>query len=264
MYARRSDPSSADGQGDWIDDLRVVAAFLTRFPLGRRPEVAPGRLARAGWAFPVVGAGIGLCGGLVFAVAMWLGLSPWLAAVFAIAAQILATGALHEDAAADVADGFGGGGTREAKLTIMRDSRVGAFGVLALILLVAGRLAALAAITDPGAALAALIAAGALSRTLIVGVMRVLPPARGDGLGAAAGRPDQRGVALAFVLAMAVAWLALGLGESLVVLVVAALGAGVLAGLAKRQIGGQTGDVLGACQQIAELLTLTAIAAMAA
>jgi len=194
---------------------------------------------------------------------MGLGLSPWLAAIFAVATQILATGALHEDAAADVADGFGGGASREAKLAIMRDSRVGTFGVLALILLVAGRLAALAALAEPGVALAALIAAGALSRALIVGVMRMLPPARGDGLGATAGRPDQRGVALAFAIAMAIAWLALGLGDSLVVLVVAAFGAGLLAGLAKRQIGGQTGDVLGACQQIAELLALAATAALA-
>lgn len=249
--------------GDRVDDLRIVAAFLTRFPFARGRTTMPGCLARAGWAFPVVGAGIGLCGGLVFAIAMGLGLSPWLAAIFTIAAQILMTGALHEDAAADVADGFGGGASREAKLTIMRDSRVGAFGVLALILLVAGRLAALTTIADPRIALAALIAAGALSRALIIGVMGLLPPARGDGLGAAAGRPDQRAVTLAFAIAMAIAWLALGLGESIVVLAAAGLGAGLLAGLAKRQIGGQTGDVLGACQQIAELLALTAIAALA-
>src|SRR5579864_6859060 len=112
--------------GDWPDDLLIAAAFLTRMPIPT-PAVLPGRLAQASWAFPLVGVGVGL---------------PTLAAaLIAVAGTAALTGALHEDGLADTADGFGGGATPEAKLTIMRDSRNGAYGVLALIFSVALRAA---------------------------------------------------------------------------------------------------------------------------
>src|SRR5579864_5025125 len=126
--------------GDWPDDLLIAAAFLTRMPIPT-PAVLPGRLAQASWAFPLVGVGVGLLGGLAYAFAAWLGLPTLAAALIAVAGTAALTGALHEDGLADTADGFGGGATPEAKLTIMRDSRNGAYGVLALIFSVALRAA---------------------------------------------------------------------------------------------------------------------------
>ena len=94
---------------------------------------APLDINRVAWAAPVAGAAVGLAGALVLALAAKLGLPALMSAGFATAALVLATGGLHEDGIADVADGFGGGATRADKLEIMRDSRIGAYGALALI-----------------------------------------------------------------------------------------------------------------------------------
>ncbi len=260
----RADATPPEDTRSWIGEARAAAAFLTRLPVGGDPAARAGRLAEAAWAFPVVGLAVGIGGGLAYVAASALGLPPALAAVLAVAAQVLMTGALHEDGAADVADGFGGGATRKAKLAIMRDSRLGAFGGIALVLLLAARLAALAAIADPGVVLAALAAAAALSRAGVVALMSWLPPARADGLGAEAGRPRGPNVITALVIAAAVALLALGAGTGGAAVIGAGLGAVAVGWLARRQIGGHTGDVLGACQQGAEVLCLVFIAAAAA
>lgn len=256
------EPENESESDNRIDDLRIAGAFLTRLPLPLPGIQEPGRLARASWAFPVVGLATGVAGGLVYLVGHWIGLGPTLAAIFAVAAQILMTGALHEDAAGDVADGLGGGATRARKLELMRDSRMGTYGVAALVLLIAARVAALSALAAPEIVLAALVAAGAASRATMVAVMDRLAPARSDGLGAAAGRPEPRNVAVAAAIAVVVAILALGFFTGIVGLVGAALGAAAVAWIAWRQIGGHTGDVLGACQQAAEILCLAAIVAM--
>jgi adenosylcobinamide-GDP ribazoletransferase len=258
-----SDNGSENASGNWIDDARVAAAFLTRLPIPLDAAPAPGRLAEASWSFPLVGLVVGITGGLVYGVAVWLGLTPLLAAVFAVAGQIAMTGALHEDAAGDVADGFGGGATRRQKLEIMRDSRVGSYGAVALVLVIGARVAALAALADAEIVIAALVAAGAASRASMVAVMDTLSPARDDGLAASAGRPEHRNVIVATAFAVVIGLLALGLYAGIVGLVGAAAGAGGLAWIAQRQIGGHTGDVLGACQQSAEVLCLAAIVAMA-
>ena len=172
------------------------------------------------------------------------------------------TGALHEDGLADTADGFGGGATREAKLDIMRDSRIGTFGVMALIFSIGLRTVAIADIGTRWHVFAALIAAHALSRGVLPAAMHRLDPARDDGLGASAGRPEQnpgahrirdrarhrrdRDLACARDLSAAIA---------------AAIVAAAIGWLAQRQIGGQTGDVLGAIEQGAETAALLAAAA---
>lgn len=259
----QSENGSESGSDNWIDDARVAAAFLTRLPISLDRAPSRGRLAEASWSFPLVGLAVGIVGGLVFGIAVWLGLTPLLAAVFAIGAQIVMTGALHEDAAGDVADGFGGGATREQKLEIMRDSRVGTYGAVTLVLVIGARVAALAALAETEIVIAALVTAGAASRASMVAVMDTLSPARDDGLAATAGRPEHRNVVVAAAFSVVIGLLALGLYAGIVGLVGAAAGAGVLAWLATRQIGGHTGDVLGACQQSAELLCLAAIVAMA-
>lgn len=241
----------------WWSDLRVAAAFLTRLPM-RTPD--SGALGPAARCFPVVGLGVGLLGGVVYGVAQGLSLPPLLAAVLAVGAVVIATGGLHEDGLADTADGLGGGGDRDRKLAIMRDSRIGSYGVIALVLMLALRIGAVAALADAQAVTAALIAVHAGSRALVAAIMWREPLARGDGLAAGAGRPSQT----------TMLWAA-GIG-ALVVLVftgvdaILAAGAGAVAALlvawlARRQIGGVTGDILGAVQQGSEAAMLLALVA---
>ncbi|MDH3236832.1 MAG: adenosylcobinamide-GDP ribazoletransferase [Alphaproteobacteria bacterium] len=264
-------PASAQKQGFaplW--SLGVAFAFLTRLGFlsgrivggGDKPgrTIAKGDLARAGWAFPFVGLVVGTVGGGVCAGALALALPPLLAAILGVAAMVLLTGALHEDGLADVADGFGGAFEREAKLKIMRDSRIGTFGVVALFLVLAGRLAAVAAIEAPLAAGLGIVAAAVLSRATMVWLMAFMPPARESGLGAEAGRPGALTAGIAAVITVALAVAALGPLGGAIGCVAAAVVAALFAGLAMRQIGGSTGDVLGAAQQLTEVAVLVAAA----
>ena len=256
-------PDMAD-RGGLIAQLRLAISFLTRWPIA-----APvgGGLAAAVWAFPLVGAGLGFAGGIVFLAATWLGVPSLAAALLALGVIALATGALHEDGLADAADGLGGGRDRAHKLSIMRDSRMGAYGGLALIFAVGLKAAALAAIGDgaPLAALAALGVTGAMSRAFMVVMMVQLPPARADGLGAGAGRPRPAAGAAAVILALLVTGALLaghGWLPASVTIAAGAVAAGAIAALARNQLGGTTGDVLGAAQQVAETAMLLALAAM--
>src|SRR5262245_19909098 len=168
-------------------DIAACLGFYTRLPaswLGL-PEVS---FAAAQWAAPVAGAVVGLLVGAGFGIVAWLGLPPTLAAVLALGVALFATGSLHEDGVADVADGFGGGNTRERKLEIMKDSRNGTFGVVALVMTLIARWAAIAAIGVAGPALAALVAAHAASRALIPAFMNLVQPARPGGLSAGIGQ----------------------------------------------------------------------------
>jgi adenosylcobinamide-GDP ribazoletransferase len=183
---------------------------------------------------------------------------------------VVATGALHEDGLADVADGFGGGATRERRLEIMRDSRIGAYGGAALVLALALRIGALATLLDrlgPPAA-TALVLAASLSRVAALLPMALLPPARADGLSAGVGRPGRASLAVASGTGLALAGLAvpLGLPWHGVALMVALAGLAALAltRLARGKIGGQTGDVIGACQQAAEIAALVGLVAAVA
>ena len=259
-------PASAQKRGFaplW--SLGVAFAFLTRVNfvgggVTRGRTIVRGDLARAGWAFPIVGLVVGAAGGGICAGALALALPPLLAAILGVAAMVLLTGALHEDGLADVADGFGGAFEREDKLKIMRDSLIGTFGVVALVLVLAGRLAAIAAMQAPLATFLAIVAAAVLSRAAMVWLMALMPQARESGLGAEAGRPGALTAGIATVIAAALAVAALGpLGGALASVVVAAV-AGLFAGLAMRQIGGSTGDVFGATQQLTEVAALIAAA----
>jgi adenosylcobinamide-GDP ribazoletransferase len=246
----------------WRDELIAALTFLTRLPTGRARADAPlPRLADTSWAFPVIGLVIGAAGGSAYAIASALALPALAAALIAVATTALITGALHEDGLADTADGFGGGATREAKLDIMRDSRIGTFGVIALIVSIGLRSAAVADIGLRWHVFAALIAAHALSRGVLPAAMHRLDPARDDGLGAGAGRPEQNQVFIALAIALAIAVAAIGLRSGLSAAIVAAIVAMAIGWLAQRQIGGQTGDVLGAIEQGAETAALLAAAA---
>lgn len=243
-----------------LADLALGFAALTRIPVPGIPPTGEGHLGKAAWTFPIVGAMVGLLAGGVAVGAETLGFAPWLAAMLAVLAQVLVTGAFHEDGLADLADGFGGGHDRERKLAIMRDSRIGVFGVVAVVFSLALRVGALADLPDLALVPVAMLAAGAASRMAMVPVMAFGTPARTDGLGAGAGRPGGPGVVLALLLGTGGAVAALGLVVGAGAAGAALIAAGVVTGLARRQIGGYSGDVLGAIQQAAEttfLLVLT-------
>ena len=241
-------------------DLAVALGLLTRLPSGA-PEWRPGEAARASWAFPLVGAAIGALAGLAFLLARHLHLGAPLAALLALAAGIALTGGLHEDGLADTADGFFGGADRIERLAIMRDSRLGSFAVLALVLSLGLRAAALAEIGEPVRALLALVAAHAASRALLPLAAAASRPARADGLGAAFGTPPPAIAGAAAILGGLASLAALGPIRGLVGFGVAGLAALATAELARRRIGGYTGDVLGAVQQMGEIAMLLAAAA---
>src|SRR5581483_9952762 len=162
--------------------------------------------------------------------ALGLGLPAAAAAVLALGTAALVTGALHEDGLADTADGFGGGRDRAAKLAIMRDSRIGTFGVLAVVVVFALKLAALAALPSH-AITGALVAAHAASRAVLPWIMGWQPPARADGLAVAVGAPRAPVVAWSLALGALVTVLALGPATGAIA-GLAAFAAGLLVALA--------------------------------
>ena len=242
-------------------ELRTGLAFLTRLPLPVAAETSGTEVARASWTFPVIGAGIGLIAALVYWIAYEFGLHPLLAATLAVASTLLLTGCLHEDGLADTADGFGGGTTPERKLEIMRDSRLGTYGAAALVISLMLRVGVLASLADPALAALALIAANAGARAMMPPFMRNVPGARADGLSAESGAPPQQSSAIAVAIGLVVILLCLGFGAAFVTLVLLAIALALMGWLAMSQIGGQTGDVLGAVEQVSEVLILLVAAA---
>jgi len=239
----------------WLRDLVLAFGFLTRLRLPVSQASAE-QFARSARTYPLVGAWVGLIGAAVLAGTAWLGLPPAACALFAVAAMVLLTGGLHEDGLADVADGFGGGSSAKQRLEIMRDSRIGAYGVLALILAVGVKAALLVGFGSLREAVLALIAAAALSRAVMPFLMAWLGPARHDGLGHSAGAPWVIDVLASLALGTGVAMLCLPWGVALAALLAAVVVALVIGFMAVKRIGGKTGDVLGATQQVAEVAVL--------
>lgn len=243
-------------------DMATCLRFFSRLALparaGSRHGAAP--LNRALRVLPVAGLVIGAGSVLALLACVLLRLPALLCVVLAGLAAVLVSGGLHEDGLADTADGLGGGSTRERKLAIMRDSRIGSYGVLAIGFSLALRLGAGTAILErsgPAAIVAVLLGAAALSRALALLPLATLPPARADGLGHGIGRPSRAALGVCFVSA---GLLGIGLplagGLDFLHAALACCGAGAAAAavtrLAARQIGGHTGDIAGACQQVAD------------
>ncbi len=243
------------GLSQWWRESRVALAFLTRLPvpLDDVEDVALGRAARG---FPVVGLVVGLCGGLVYAVADILALPASVSALLAIGAMVLITGALHEDGLADTADGVGGGRDRAQALSIMRDSRIGSYGVIALLFALALRVACVASLAEAELVTLALVAAASGSRAVLPVVMFYVPPARSDGLSHAAGPPVRRAMIEAAALAGLVGVVGLGFLGGILAALLVGLVVWALVGFLGGKLGGQTGDVLGTVQQAAEIVIL--------
>jgi adenosylcobinamide-GDP ribazoletransferase len=237
-----------------LDDVALCLVFFTRLPL---PVIEfRGRsLAAAIWAAPVAGLAVGLIGAIVFATAERFGLAMGPAAALALAATILTTGCLHEDGLSDVADGFGGGKSRGRKLEIMRDSRIGSYGAATLALSLLIRWSVLSQVVDPTQALFSLLAAHAASRGVLGAFMHLLPPARTEGLSVGAGTVSAQTAIVGAVLG-AIPLLLLGLGGAIVALVLLGLLFTAFRALCLNQIAGQTGDTVGALQQLSEIAVL--------
>jgi adenosylcobinamide-GDP ribazoletransferase len=241
-------------------DVRVALLFCTRLPIPTAAPVIGADIARAAWAFPVAGAIVGLIAAGVYWLVLMAGLPSLPAAGLTVAATLVVTGCLHEDGLADVADAFGGH-TRERRLEIMRDSRVGTYGACALSMSLLLRTAALASIAAPAVAAPVLIAAHTAARAGMPLFMGLVPPARVDGLSAGVGRPLPMGIAAAVLLGVIALFVALGPAAGFCAIVLLAAALALLAWLCIRQFGGQTGDVLGAVEQSGEIAILLVAAA---
>ena len=237
-----------------LDDIGLSLVFFTRLRLPSS-DFGGRSLADSIWAAPFAGFAVAIIGALVYAIAVALGLAAGPAAALALAATMLATGGLHEDGLSDIADGFGGGRTRDNKLEIMRDSRIGAYGAAALGVSLLIRWSTLSELAGPGHVFLALLAAHAASRGLFGAFMHLVPPARTDGLSATAGTVSAE-TATAGAALGAVALLALGLGGAIPALILLSLLFAAFRALCLSQIGGQTGDTIGALQQLAEIAVL--------
>ena len=230
-------------------------AFLTVIPVATAGGASGERLGRA--YFPAVGALLGLLAGAVFVLAA-AATTPLLAAVAAVATLAVLTGALHLDGLADAADGLFGGGDLSRRLEVMRDSRVGSFGLVAVVLALVGDVAALAAMT-PVRALMALVIAGAVSRWALL-VMIAVPYVRQAGLGVAAGGAHRR-FDLVLGSAITIVPCLLDWRRALASLLVVLLIVAVVGAIARWRIGGATGDVYGATTELSQLGALVAFAA---
>ena len=240
-----------------LTELVAALTFLTQLPVARLTRSQPWPAeAESVWAYPLAGTVVGAGGGAALWAAERVGIASPIAAVIAVATMLALGGGLHEDGLADTADGFGGGRTRERKLAIMRDSSIGSFGALALVLAVATRIAALMSL-HPADAVSALVVSSGLGRGAIVLTLLLLRPAREDGVAASLRRVRPGTAAAALGLAALPALLASSPGS---VIAAAAASAG-MAWLSRRQVGGYTGDTLGATSVAAECAVLAVLSA---
>jgi adenosylcobinamide-GDP ribazoletransferase len=263
----RSEAATRSAWQAFAIDLAHCIRFYSRLPVPALPweqdaHALPSfpRLVRI---IPVAGLVIGLLPAAVLGFALLLDLGPWLAATLSATAMVLTTGALHEDGLGDTADSFGGA-TIEKRLEIMRDSRIGSFGASALFLSLSLRIGALAMIvarSDAAVAMATVLIVASLSRTAGLMPLAFLPPARRDGMAQAVGQPSREtfwiAVAIAGTIAVVLGALA-GLPPAgiALMLVLSGLSGIALTRFAERHLGGQTGDIAGAAQQVAEVVAL--------
>lgn len=240
------------------DELRLAMMVLTRLPMGTLREPVPG-MAAARWAYPLAGLPVGLVGWAVLAAAQATGLSPLVAAYACLGAMAAVTGGLHHDGLADFVDGLGGR-DRAHRLEIMRDSRIGSYGVIALIFVTGLSAGALSTVPVTLGAWAGMLLVSTASRLAMLLTLDLLPPARPDGLGRMArstegGQAWRAGLFMTLVLSLSTGFAALA------VLPAIAVAAFFVASRARRLLGGQSGDVLGAVQLTAECAGFLALSA---
>ena len=243
-------------QADWIKQACnryfVAQTFMTRLPSPVKLQWSEAELASSTPWFVAVGTVVGI----IAAIAWQIGFHIWsqeIAALFAITASVLATGAFHEDGLADSADGIGGAFEIEKKLTIMRDSRIGTYGSVALILTIITKFSAIS-LLDPGTAAGIIVGAHMLGRWTSVPLIKYNDYVREQGTG----KPFASMVTTNNVICSSVAALVLSVmcfgSMTVIVLPVVLTGLWLAQRYVRRKLGGITGDVLGAVNSLTELL----------
>ena len=239
-----------------IRSLRAAVSFLTVLPVANADGSPGERLGRA--YFPAIGALIGFVAGVAYLV-MAAFSTPLVGAAAAVAVLAVLTGALHLDGLADSVDGLMTHGDVARRLEVMRDPRLGSYGVTAIALVLLLDWAAIASMS-PLRAFAALVIGGALSRLATVAIIAFVPYIRAAGLGVAAWDPKSRGLDLAFGAASAALVCLLDWRRALVAVSVVALVTVSLAAVARRRLGGATGDICGAAAELCQLGVLLVFA----
>lgn len=261
MSESQSQPPFPDRR-NWLADVVMALRFFSRLPTGKSPHVVPD-LNRIAVALPFASLVIGVGPALVLWAMVAGGFPPLFGSLAAAATFAIVTGAMSEDAIADAADGLFGGHTPERRLEILKDSRHGTYGVLAIVFFVALKVAALAAMAAiaPLAAATLWLVATTLARSGALYLPHALPPARATGAAAAAGRVSRNAFATGIVCAVVIALvLALPFAASPALVLIPILGLGVAVGwtrLCHRFVGGQTGDLIGALQGLLEITILS-------
>lgn len=246
-----------------VDDLVMGVRFFSRLPSGGRPHLPPD-LTRIAMALPFASLVIGLAPALLLLAGGLIGLPPLFVAGLAVAAAVVLTGAMAEDALADAMDGLFGGTSPERRLEIMKDSRHGTYGVAALCLSLLLRVAALSSLLAAGPYLAAAVwlAAMLLARSAALWLSVALPAARPNGLSATAGRVSRPAFLMGATFALILGLVLIAPGTGLVGYLTAVALIGLVAfgwtALCRRLVGGQTGDLIGALQALLELAALAA------
>lgn len=265
LYRERQLPNATD----FIADLARSVAFLSRIPVPDRFFLGQnGSFSRAVRAFPLAGALIALIPALVLYTLSQTG-DALVTSLVALSLMVLMTGALHEDGFADAADGLGGGRDREHALSIMKDSRIGSYGVVAILLSFSLRAASLAALARLDSSLAAvsMLAVASLSRSVMIWHWSALPPARTNGVAVAIGAPEKvaRNLALLSGGLIGLIFIAshLGITIAISVLLVCAAAGQLFTAFVRRKLGGHTGDTIGATQQVSEIVALATLALLA-
>ncbi|MEM9582547.1 MAG: adenosylcobinamide-GDP ribazoletransferase [Pseudomonadota bacterium] len=243
-----------------VNDVLIAFSLLTRLPVPQADWSDTARpLARAAWAYPLTGLVVSGIAVLAATCALWLGLPAIIAALIFLLCTVMATGAMHEDGLADCADGFWGGWEPARRLEIMKDSAIGTYGVLALLFSFGARWALYAELLGNITwTIGALLVPAVLSRTMMVCVMQTLPNARADGLSASTGKPGKVATLIALFISL-ISMVLLPLSAASLLICATVFAVALLILIARAKIGGQTGDVLGATQQVSEVVALMAL-----
>lgn len=240
-----------------IEKFLLALSFFTRIPVGKR-DLSPLKLADCTPYFPVAGAIIGLIEGVFFLTLLKTGVAPIISAWLTIGFHLLLTGGLHEDGLADTADGLASGRDKEQKLAIMRDSRIGSYGVLALITVISLRTNIIASFTSNFTTILIFIATAASSRAFLAVLMHGLEYARNSGLAVRAGKPGLKDSLVAAALAFLTLLLTCKIFTALAATLALAIIYLIIKHITSKNFGGITGDVLGAGQQLSEICLLLA------
>ena len=252
---RKKEPRSS-----WIYDLAVAGTFLTCLPFRPSPSIKISDLGPSVRMFPILGLIVGIIGSLVLWIAAQINLNSSVYGFAGLATITLITGALHEDGLADFSDGITAR-SRSRRLEIMRDPKIGTFGVLALIFCIGLKVGVLGNLAAPNLAMKALIVAAVISRGMMPLIMYFMKPAQPDGLGHDAGRPTARRMLTALIFSAGIGFIALEFWNAIFALILSATVVLAIGLLAHRRLAGYTGDVLGAAQQCAEITVLIVIGA---